>query len=293
MIWSSFRVLLLVIFGSVVVAVSASPAEAHGQLALSVPAKESTVREPLEAVLLYFTEKPLSEAYFTVTAPSGARVDRPWSHGATKRLDEPVREYFLVDGVWEPRLYHEGFEVRVPVAHWPEKGVYVARYWTVASDGDTVRGEIKFTYAGRTTKAPKGWTSPADDPDPALLAASGEHGDTGETGDVESAGPRADATQGGAPSPGCTPRTMPETGCGHASQAAESPAAATDTTGQPPASAGTDVLVWAVPLLLVAGTAVMVARAARSRPAGGPPPRPGPRSSPPAPPRRAPRGGRR
>ncbi|MFC4534645.1 copper resistance CopC family protein [Sphaerisporangium dianthi] len=281
----SVRVLLLIVLGSLFVVVSASPAEAHGQLALSVPAKDSKVGEPLEAVSLYFTEKPVSHTYFTVTAPSGARVDRPWSHGEIKRLDDPVREFFLVNGVWEPRLYHEGFEVRIPVAHWPEKGVYVAHYETVASDGDVVRGDIRFTYTGRTTRSPKGWTSPTDTPEPIAPSPASEGRDTGEVAPV---GPRADA------SPACTPRSMPETGCGNGSesQAEGSPAAAPGTPGEPSSSSGW--LVWLVPVLLVAGTAVMVARAARPRQAGGPTPRgrsrPGPRPSPrpPAPRRNSP-----
>jgi hypothetical protein len=38
------------------------------------------------------------------------------------------------------------------------------RYRTVASDGDTVQGEIRFTYEGATTAAPPGWRPPTDAP---------------------------------------------------------------------------------------------------------------------------------
>ncbi|GGK74575.1 hypothetical protein Sme01_34110 [Sphaerisporangium melleum] len=232
-----------------------------------MPAKDSTVTDPLDAVSLYFTEQPVSYGYFTVTAPSGVRVDRPWSPGETKRLDEPVRELFLVNGVWEPKLYHEGFEARVPVGYWPEKGVYVAHYWHVASDGDKVRGELRFTYTGPTTKPPKGWKTPTNAPDPALLAASGET-TSGSSPEGAQAGPSAGA------SPACTPRTMPETGCdqgsGDQSGAATPVAAPGDATGSP-ASSGVDLWVWLLPALLIVGVGVMVARAARPRTAGGRP----------------------
>ncbi|MGW4644756.1 copper resistance protein CopC [Sphaerisporangium sp. NPDC004334] len=273
----SLRVLLLTVVAFLALVVPASPAEAHGQLALSVPAKDATVTEPLDAVSLYFTEKPLSYAYFTVTAPDGARVDRHWSHGEPRRLDEPIREFFLVNGSWEPHLYYDGYQVRIPVAHWPGKGVYIAHYWTVASDGDQVRGELRFTYAGRRTTPPKGWEPPVDTPSAALLAAAGVQ-DT-------AVGPRPGQTPAGtpsaaAPSDGCTPRTMPETGCdkGPSSQgpaaattpgaAAESPASGPGAGAESPASSGVDVLVWLLPALLVVGVAVMVARAARPRPDG-------------------------
>ncbi|WP_344933872.1 copper resistance CopC family protein [Sphaerisporangium flaviroseum] len=296
-------------------AVATSPADAHGQLALSVPAKDSTVAEPLDAVSLYFTEKPRSYAYFTLTAPSGRRVDRPWAHGEPKRLDEPITEYFLVDGSWQPRLYHEGFQVRIPVAHWPEKGTYVVHYWTVASDDDKVRGEVRFTYAGRTTAPPKGWKTPADPPSAALLAAAGETaaGETGadatgagETGAGEAARPLPGQTPGATPSPGCTPRTMPETGCGDGtSPAGTTPPSAPGAAGESPASSGTDTLVWLLPALLVTGAGVMVARAARpsgapgtrGQPAPGTRGRPGPGAGPAprrgADARRAPRARRR
>ncbi|GII79975.1 hypothetical protein Sru01_49570 [Sphaerisporangium rufum] len=283
------RVLLPVVTGMLVIAGLAPAAEAHGQLALSMPAKDGRVTEPLAAVSLYFTERPISYAYFTVTAPNGDRVDRHWTHGAVKRLDEPVRELFLVNGVWEPKLYHEGFEARVPVAYWPAKGVYVASYWTAASDGDVVRGEVRFTYAGRTTKAPKGWQTPKDPPDPALLVASGQ---------TPTDGPQAAVTASGAPSAACTPRTMPETGCDHGPE----PAAGSTPAAAPaaPADSGGGLLVWLLPALLVIGAGVMIARAARPRAAGGRPAagrsgRPGGSGKRPAArrPGKAPRAGRR
>lgn len=149
------------------------PAWAHGTLATSTPAKGATLKQPVDALTLAFTEQPPSFAYFTVTAPSGTRVDDRWSNGQPFRLESPVREYLVVDGVWEPQLYHTGFPVRVPVAAWPEKGQYVARYQTVASDGDEVKGEVAFTYDGDVVPAPPGWQAPADPPSPELAAAIG------------------------------------------------------------------------------------------------------------------------
>ncbi|GAA3422706.1 hypothetical protein GCM10018952_76540 [Streptosporangium vulgare] len=165
---------------------------------MSTPAKDSTVKEPMESLALYFTEKPAPNAYFTVTTPSGARVDEPWSHGQPKRLDEPVTEYNLVDGNWQPNLYHTGFPAIVPVAYWPEQGLYVARYVSVASDGEKVTGEVKFTYKGKMSQPPKGWKAPTNEPDPALLNPA-EPGTT-----APSAGPVAPVTSQ------ATPQTTPQ-----------------------------------------------------------------------------------
>lgn len=153
-------------------AVAPSPALAHGGLVVTVPAQGSTVPEPVEAVSLTFTEKPAPYAFFTVTAPTGARVDQGWSNAEPVRLATPVTEYQLTNGTWQPQLYHTGFPVKVAVAHWPAPGTYVVGYHTVASDGDQVKGEIRFTYAGAATPAPPGWQPPADQPKAELLAAA-------------------------------------------------------------------------------------------------------------------------
>ncbi|MFJ6154999.1 copper resistance CopC family protein [Micromonospora profundi] len=147
-----------------------SAASAHGQLATSTPLTGTVVREPLTQLGLYFTEKPADNAHFTVTGPNGTRVDNGWSNGEPKRLDKPVQEYFMVNGVFEPRLYHTGFPAMVAVAHWPAKGRYTASYLSVASDGEAVRGAVTFDYQGPSTAAPAGWTPPTDEPSPALLA---------------------------------------------------------------------------------------------------------------------------
>ncbi|MFF0152728.1 copper resistance protein CopC [Micromonospora sp. NPDC005203] len=153
----------------------AAPASAHGQLATSTPLTGTVVREPLTQLALYFTEQPATNAHFTISGPNGSRVDNGWSLGEPKRLDKPVTEYFMVNGVFEPRLYHTGFPAMVTVAHWPTKGRYTASYLSVASDGEAVRGAVTFDYQGRTTAAPAGWTAPTAGPDPALLAlAEGE-----------------------------------------------------------------------------------------------------------------------
>ncbi|WP_422769833.1 copper resistance CopC family protein [Plantactinospora sp. WMMC1484] len=205
------------------------PAYAHGQLAVATPADGGTLAEPVDAVSLAFTEQPVPFAYFTVTAPNGARVDRRWSTAGSLRLEEPVREYHRVDGVWEPRLYHVGYSVKVPVAYWPDQGGYVVRYQTVASDGEEVRGQVRFTYTGVTTPAPAGWQAPTDPPSPELLAAAGQE---------------RPAVEPSAPASG---------------------AATTGSAAAPP-DEGIDTSVWLVPLLLIVGAAVLILRVAR-RPA--------------------------
>ncbi|MFG1866787.1 copper resistance CopC family protein [Micromonospora arborensis] len=168
----------------------AAPASAHGQLATSTPLTGTVVREPLTELALFFTEKPAANAHFAISGPNGSRVDSGWSFGEPKRLDKPVTEYFKVNGVFEPRLYHTGFPAMVTVAHWPAKGRYTASYLSVASDGEAVRGDVTFDYQGPATAAPAGWSPPTAGPEPALLAqAEGE----GSANSGASGGP-ADAT---------------------------------------------------------------------------------------------------
>ncbi|MEU1361552.1 copper resistance protein CopC [Micromonospora zamorensis] len=186
--------LALLLASAVALLASAQPAAAHGTLAMSTPAGGATVSEPLTAVQLYFTEKAAANAFFTITAPGGIRVDNGWSYGEPKPLDKPVREYFLVNGQFEPREYTTGFPAVVPVSHLPAKGQYSVSYLSVASDGDTVRGTLTFRYNGRVTAAPQGWSPPSTQPDPALVAASEQHGSSGQasavpTTAVESAAP--------------------------------------------------------------------------------------------------------
>ncbi|SIM78902.1 CopC domain-containing protein [Micromonospora cremea] len=234
----------------------AAPASAHGQLATSTPLTGTVVREPLTQLGLYFTEKPASNAHFTVTGPTGSRVDSGWSYSEPKRLDKPVQEYFMVNGVFEPRLYHTGFPAMVSVAHWPAKGRYTASYLSVASDGEAVRGSVTFDYQGPSTAAPAGWTPPTDGPAPTLLALV--EGTPSASPDAAGASPDAGAT--GAP--------------------ANEPAGATEEGpggGLPP---------WLVPGLIVVVVAAVVLVAARRRPAArgtavstrraaGPPRKPG------------------
>jgi len=169
----NWRRCLAVVLGGILVGAVASPprALAHGTLVTSTPANGSTVREPVDVVSLTFTEKPQPFAYFTITAPTGVRVDHGWSGGEPKPLAEPVREYQLENGEWKPLVYEIGFPVKVAVSHWPASGVYIATYHNVASDGDRVKGEIRFTYSGAVTSAPPGWQAPVDQPKPELLAA--------------------------------------------------------------------------------------------------------------------------
>ena len=152
-------------------AVSPAPALAHGTLVSSTPANGATVRARVDAVSLTFTEMPAPFAYFTITGPTGVRLDNGWSNGQPGPLAEPVREYQLENGEWKPMVYEVGFPVNVTVSHWPGPGTYTAAYYTVASDGDLVKGDIRFAYRGATVPAPPGWQPPTDQPKPELLAA--------------------------------------------------------------------------------------------------------------------------
>ncbi|MEU1248908.1 copper resistance CopC family protein [Micromonospora arida] len=214
-----------------------APASAHGQLATSTPLKGTVVREPLTRLALYFTEKPASNAHFAISGPDGSRVDSGWSYGEPKRLDKPVTEYFMVNGVFEPRLYHTGFPAMVTVAHWPAKGRYTASYLSVASDGEAVRGEVTFDYQGPGTPAPAGWSAPTAGPDPALLAQAEGEGST---------------------TPGATGSPVAPTG-----------AAADDPAGATQEQRGGGFPAWLVPALIVVVVSAIVLVAARRRPATG------------------------
>ncbi|WP_433261294.1 copper resistance CopC family protein [Micromonospora vinacea] len=172
--------LALLLASAVAMFAPAQPAAAHGTLAESAPAAGATVREPVTSVRLFFTEKAAANAYFTITAPGGTRVDNGWSYGEPKPLAKPVREYFLVNGQFEPREYATGFPAVVAVAHLPAKGQYSVSYLSIASDGDAVRGTMTFRYNGPVTAAPRGWSPPSTQPDPALLAATEQHQTSGQ-----------------------------------------------------------------------------------------------------------------
>ncbi|MEU6414694.1 copper resistance protein CopC [Microbispora sp. NPDC046933] len=271
------RLLLLIVVGVLALTALAAPASAHGQLAMSTPVKDSTVREPMESLSLYFTEAPAPNAYFAVTAPSGARVDQPWTHGQPTRLDKPVQEYNLVDGVWEPSVYNTGFPAVIPVAYWPERGEYVVRYLSIASDGEPVRGELRFTYKGKTSAPPTGWQAPDNEPDSILLASaepgSGTQAPVPEPGSgtqvpVAQTGGSPAAMGPAVPQAGASPAAVTQAGGG---QAAVPETGATGTAGTAartaqPADSGTGLSVWLVPAVLVVGAGVLVVRAAR-RPA--------------------------
>ncbi|RAO62823.1 hypothetical protein LUPAC06_00280 [Micromonospora saelicesensis] len=209
-----------------------APASAHGQLATSTPLKGTVVREPLTRLALYFTEKPASNAHFAINGPDGSRVDNGWSYGEPKRLDKPVTEYFMVNGVFEPRLYHTGFPAMVTVAHWPAKGRYTASYLSVASDGEAVRGEVTFDYQGPGTPAPAGWSAPTAGPDPTLAQAEGEGS-----------------------SPGASSSPVAPTG-----------ATADDPAGATQEQRGGGFPAWLIPALIVVVVSAIVLVAARRRP---------------------------
>ncbi|WP_422751784.1 copper resistance protein CopC [Micromonospora sp. WMMD708] len=186
--------LLALVFVAAAVLLPTTAAQAHGTLAMSTPAANATVAEPLTTVELYFTEQVAANAYFTVTGPGGARVDNGWRHGSPRPLDKPVREYLLVDGKFEPKEYSTGFPAVVTLAHLPAAGQYAVSYLSVASDGEPVRGTMTFRYTGRPTAAPAGWRPPVDQPDPALVAAAEQHATSGHAGPAASAVPTAPVT---------------------------------------------------------------------------------------------------
>jgi methionine-rich copper-binding protein CopC len=229
------RLLAVAVGATIALAVVGSPASAHGQLAVSDPVAGATLSRPMQALELYFTEAPAANAYFTVTTPSGVRVDAGWQPGPDKRLDRPVTELNLVNGKWEPKLYHTGYSAFVKVSHWPEKGEYTASYLSVASDSEPVRGTVKFSYAGTATAAPQGWTAPTNAADPALLAA--------------------------AENPERSSSTNPGTGSGSTiAPASPDPNAAGGATDD-----GSSPMVWLLPVLLLVGVAVIVGLTLRPR----------------------------
>ncbi|GHJ08256.1 hypothetical protein TPA0907_26230 [Micromonospora humidisoli] len=187
--------LLALVFAVAVVLLPTTAAQAHGTLAMSTPAANATVAEPLTTVELYFTEQVAANAYFTVTGPGGGRVDDGWRQGAPRPLDKPVREYLLVNGTFEPKEYSTGYPAVVTLAHLPAAGQYAVSYLSVASDGEPVRGTMTFRYTGRPTAAPAGWQPPVDQPDPALVAAAEQHATSGHApGQATSAVPTAPVT---------------------------------------------------------------------------------------------------
>ncbi len=151
----------------------AAPAGAHGQLVRSDPAAGATVSEPIEELHIYFTERPTSNAYFAVTAPSGARVDRVWTHGPTEEIAEIHEWYHQSDGRWVVRAYSTAYSARIPIAYWPETGDYKVQYLSVATDGEPVRGEFTFTYSGAVQELPANFVPQLTEPDPNLLAIAG------------------------------------------------------------------------------------------------------------------------
>jgi methionine-rich copper-binding protein CopC len=259
----SSAVLALCLATAAAVLAAAPPAAAHGALAMSRPADGATVTEPLTAVELYFTERVASNAYFTITAPGGGRVDNGWTVGSPKPLDKPVREYFMVEGKFEPREYTTGFPAVVAVAHLPAAGRYSVSYLSVASDGEAVRGTTTFRYTGKATPAPQGWTPPSNQPDPSLLALAEQHGMAGQG-----------STTSGSGAP-----TTP---------ASSTPVAPAPIAGADGGAAGWVTWAgWAVAVAALAGGFVLWRRrpgavgkpASRTRTSGSPRPRSGSRSA--------------
>jgi methionine-rich copper-binding protein CopC len=145
------------------------PAQAHGQFVTSTPASGSIVTTQLDTIYLYFTEKPTSDAFFSVTSPNKTRVDKLWSHGPTQPINPPVHEwYHNPDGTWVPKSYNTAYSAQIPIAYWPEAGVYKVDYLSVATDGEPVRGELTFTYSGPVTPMPVDFRPQSNQPDPIL-----------------------------------------------------------------------------------------------------------------------------
>jgi methionine-rich copper-binding protein CopC len=154
----------------------AAPASAHGQFVRSDPVAGADVTTPLAAIYLYFTEQPTSNAYFAVTAPSGTRVDRLWSHGPTAPIDGERHEwYHQANGSWVVKAYTTAYSAKIPIAYWPETGAYKVQFLSVATDGEPVRGDFTFTYTGATSEVPADFSPQRSEPDPNLLqiAAAG------------------------------------------------------------------------------------------------------------------------
>jgi methionine-rich copper-binding protein CopC len=159
--------------GAVTAFGASAPAAAHGQFVSSDPASGTEVTTALERILVYFTEKPTSNAYFAVTEPGGLRVDRLWSHGPSRPLDPPVHEwYHNEDGEWVPRSYDTAYAAQIPIAYWPVAGEYKVTYLSVATDGQPVRGEFTFTYSGPTSTLPPNFRPQRSEPDPNLLVVA-------------------------------------------------------------------------------------------------------------------------
>nr|WP_231134985.1 copper resistance CopC family protein [Motilibacter deserti] len=235
---------------------SALPAAAHGSLAESTPAEGTKVSEPVEVVDLYFTE-PVDPgvAKFEVFAPNGERVDAGWWPGQTRRLREPVQEFNLVDGTWTPVFYDYGYGTQVALRQLPQKGTYRVTYSNVASDGDEVKGELKFNYTGAPTQ-PRTVQTPSPFP-------------------VQEAAPHAAATPVASAAAGQQPVTTPV-------PAPAAAAAQNEESGGLPTAA----LIGAAVVVLAAIVAlrVLVMRRARSAtsgpPASGRGGRPAPRPTP-------------
>jgi methionine-rich copper-binding protein CopC len=159
--------------GGVTVFGTSAPAAAHGQFVSSDPASGTEVTTALERILVYFTEKPTSNAYFAVTEPGGLRVDRLWSHGPSRPLDPPVHEWFHDEnGDWVPRSYDTAYAAQIPIAYWPVTGEYKVTFLSVATDGQPVRGEFTFTYSGPTSTLPPNFRPQRSEPDPNLLVVA-------------------------------------------------------------------------------------------------------------------------
>ena len=78
--------------------------------------------------------------------------------------------YHNTDGKWETRRYDTAYSALIPIAYWPEAGVYKVSYVSVATDGEPVRGEFSFTYDGAVSPAPADFRPQKNEPDPNLLA---------------------------------------------------------------------------------------------------------------------------
>ena len=78
--------------------------------------------------------------------------------------------YHNADGNWETRRYDTAYSALIPIAYWPEAGVYKVSFVSVATDGEPVRGEFSFTYDGALSPAPPDFRPQKNEPDPNLLA---------------------------------------------------------------------------------------------------------------------------
>lgn len=169
--------LLVVVVGAVaLLGALAGPAAAHARLVSTAPAGGATVTEPLDEVLLTFSE-PVEPGFATVQVfdPAGDRLDQ----GSAE-----VRREVVVQ----------------PIAPPTREGAHHVAFWVVSADGHPVEATFTFEYEGPTADA-QGSPDPEGSPDP---QGSPDQQDPGAEPAPGATGPGSDGSPDEAPggSPG-------------------------------------------------------------------------------------------